>query len=112
MSGVDIAFVSAIQKLGPTAAPSNGLKRFEFLEILVRLAGDKFVKPKIIKTYAEATEKILAECILVNFIPEPWQEFRNKQLWVMDVNDLFDANMKNLTQIYNSYKSPTKAMME
>lgn len=64
-----------------SSAPSNGLKRFEFLEILVRLANIKYLESKIVKTYAEATEKLIKECILPNFSLEPWQEFRDKHLW-------------------------------
>jgi len=59
-------------KVETSSAPSNGLKRFEFLEILVRLANIKYLESKIVKTYAEATEKLITECLITHFHPEPW----------------------------------------
>mmetsp|Transcript_3421 Transcript_3421/g.4525 ORF Transcript_3421/g.4525 Transcript_3421/m.4525 type:complete len:361 (-) Transcript_3421:254-1336(-) len=112
ISSVDRTFIAATLKVTESTAPSNGLRRFEFLEILVRLGNIKFLESKIVKTYAEATEKLLKECVIPYFVPEPWQEFRNKQLWTMDVNDIFEANLTNLKQIYGNYKTPTKGYME
>ena len=112
ISTVDRTFIAANLKVTESAAPSNGLKRFEFLEILVRLANTKYLETKIVKTYAEATEKLITECVLPFFTPEPWQEFRDKELWSIDVNDMFEANLENLKKIYNHYKTPTKPMIE
>ena len=33
----------------------------------------------------------------------PWQEFRDEQLWTLEVNDVLEANLKNLEKIYNKY---------
>ena len=111
ISSVDRSFIAASLKV-ETTAPSNGLKRFEFLEILVRLANIKYLETKICKTYAESTEKLITECVLPNFIPDPWQEFRDKELWSIDVNDIFEANLENLKRIYAHYKTPTKQQLE
>ena len=109
ISAVDRTFIAANLKVEQSgSAPSNGLKRFEFLENLVRLANVKYIEPKIVKSYPEATEKLIVECIIPNFIPDPWQEFRIKQLWTIDVNDLLEANLENLNKIYKHYLTPTK----
>lgn len=92
ISSVDRTFIAATLKVVESNAPSNGLRRFEFLEIMVRLANIKFLETKIVKSYAEATEKMLSECVIPSFVPEPWQEFREKELWTMDVKDVFEAN--------------------
>ena len=55
---VDRAFIGATRKDVETAAPCNGLRRFEFIEILVRLANMKYYETKVVKTYAEASEKL------------------------------------------------------
>ena len=112
IAGVDRCFIGATLKVAESSAPSNGLRRFEFLEILVRLANIKYFETKIANSFAEATEKLISECILPNFAPEPWQEFRDDQLWTMDVNDIFEANLGHLKTIYLSYKTPTKSNME
>lgn len=44
--------------------PSAALQRFEFLEIIVRIAGMKYVNTHRCKTYAEATKKLIEEHIL------------------------------------------------
>ena len=93
-------------------APSNGLKRFEFLEIIVRLANSKYLEPKLVKTYAEATEKLITECVLPYYVPEPWQEFRDKALWTIDVNDLLESNLENLDLVYRRFRTPTKQFLD
>ncbi len=77
ISTVDRTFIAANLKVESSTAPSNGLKRYEFLEIIVRLANIKYLETKIVKTFADATEKLITECILPNYQIEPWQEFRN-----------------------------------
>ena len=112
ISSVDRTFIAATLKVAESNAPSNGLRRFEFLEIMVRLANIKFLETKIVKSYAEATEKMLSECVIPSFVPEPWQEFRDQELWTMDVKDVFEANQQNLQTIFKNYKTPTKGFME
>lgn len=73
ISTVDRTFIAANLKVESSGtAPSNGLKRFEFLEMIVRLSNNKYIEPKIVKTYAMATEKLITECIIANFNAEPW----------------------------------------
>ena len=50
--------------------------------------------------------------MLPNFHPEPWQEWRDKELWTMDVNDIFESNLDNLKRIYDRYRTPTKQLMD
>ena len=112
ISTIDRTFIAANLKVAESSAPSNGLKRFEFLEIIVRLANIKYLETKIVRTFAEATDKLITDCVIGHFTPEPWQEFRDKQLWTIDVNDVLEANKANLEKIYKHYQSPTKQMPE
>ena len=73
------------------------------MEIIVRLANIKFIETKKIKGFEEATRVIIEEYIMPNFKPDPWQEFRDKQLWTIDVNDILEANLNNLTIIYKGF---------
>jgi len=52
--------------------PGNALCRFEFLEILVRLATEKYRGPGITNTFSDALEKLLYDCVFKNYTPEPW----------------------------------------
>merc|ERR1740117_171405 len=33
----------------------------------------------------------------------PWQEFRDELLWTLEVNDVLEANLKNLQKIYDKF---------
>jgi hypothetical protein len=44
--------------------------------------------------------------------PEPWQSFRDKELWSLDVSDLLEANLSHLKKIFESFFSPVKKWMD
>ena len=80
--------------------PDRSLQRFEFIEILFRIAE---VKYKVNKqgTFSEAFEKLCHEYIFKNYIPEPWQAFRDNHLWKLEPHDVLEANQLNLLKIHN-----------
>ena len=92
--------------------PRNALNRFEFMEIIVRLAGVKYYETKQVKTYAEATDLFITNYIQANFQPEPWQEFRNEQLWKIEVCDVYEANMQQLKRVYSHYVNQNHRFMD
>jgi hypothetical protein len=114
LSTLDRTFIAANLKVDAAASTdgSNGLCRFEFLEILVRLANIKYLETKIVKSFTEAAEKLISECVIHNFLPESWQEFRDKELWTIDVNDVLEANLDNLKKIYASYITQVHKSMD
>ena len=83
--------------------PSTELQRFQFMEVIVRLAGAKYLKRGICSSYAASVRKLLDEHILRIEGQDRWQEFRDQELWQHDVDDLFKANSEHLTQIYQIY---------
>lgn len=46
--------------------PGNALVRYEFMEIIVRVANDKFCRPKTVKTIKKALKKLMSENIFPN----------------------------------------------
>jgi hypothetical protein len=52
--------------------PANGLCRFEFLEILLRLAQAKYKETGICQTYEDSMIKLLEENVIPFANPEPW----------------------------------------
>ena len=93
--------------------PDRDLCRYEFFEILVRMAGAKFKDSKAAQTWDEATEMIIQE----NLIPytkhiQRGQEFRTEDLWTLPVDDLFRANLDNLRKVYNEFVTGTKRHMD
>lgn len=41
----------------------------------------------------------------------PWQEFRDKHLWTVDVNDVLEANLEGLRKVYAVFFDPRKKFM-
>ena len=50
--------------------PEKGLVRYEFLELLVRIAARKYLYTKIVETKAEALEMLMKEVIKPNMDPK------------------------------------------
>lgn len=79
----------------------KALCRYESLEILVRLAKIKYFESGACPTVASALEKLLHEHVLpYHGMPILAQEFRDEQLWTLDIDDLYKANLDGLNQVY------------
>lgn len=89
----------------------GSIVRFEFWELLVRIASSKYRETGQVKSYSEALEKLIAEKLIPLAQPEPWQAFRDNQLWTIEVNDILEANLENLKKIYSSYFNSVKKFM-
>jgi hypothetical protein len=76
------------------ANDDKDLCRYEFLEIIVRIAKIKYIEnSKYAMSIAEATKKIIDEHIIPNFTPNiKWQEFRDEELWELEVDELLKTN--------------------
>jgi hypothetical protein len=71
----------------------SSLCRFEFAEIIVRMAKTKYYEKGTVSTIAEAVEKLITNYIIPNSCEMMlWQEFREVLLWTLEVDDLFKAN--------------------
>ena len=71
----------------------NALNRFEFLEILLRIARGKYMDYGKETQLAYALMKLLQTYILP-MVPKLWplQSWRNEQLWSTEVNEFVLAN--------------------
>lgn len=80
---------------------ARALCRYEFLEILVRLAKIKFYDCKKVSTMSEALSRILHEHVFAYPCEAmPWKEFREQELWNILVDQIFKANKKGLDDMY------------
>lgn len=80
--------------------PEKELCRYEFLEIIVRLAIAKYP----LLTPAEATEKLVVEYILEAGVHFNLLRFRREQLYCLEVQDLLQTNSKNLYALFMKFK--------
>ena len=82
----------------------NSLVRFEFLEILVRIAKCKYYDKKKTRSITEALERLITTLIIPNSQePMEWQAFRDDSLWCLEVDDLFKANESTIRRLYGQY---------
>lgn len=90
---VDTNIKSALSSKVVGTQDSNCL-RFQFLELLVRMAISKYQESKRAQTPFDAVKMLLRKDILPNVdeIKEKWEGFRQKQLWTLEVNEMFEAN--------------------
>ena len=92
--------------------PERDLSRFEFYEIIVRMAGAKYKDWGKWESYAQAVRTIIEEDFFQFFSISKWQDFREKELWSLDVNDILNANLDALKKIYKQFENSKKSYMD
>ena len=89
----------------------RALCRFEFVEILARIARGKYLDTGKCATYAAGVAKLLEEHILpMRDKLEPWQPFREQHLWNTPVNDLLLVNLPLLKKVFAKMQRITPYM--
>jgi hypothetical protein len=80
---------------------NRALCRYEFLEIVVRLAIVKFFICKKKPTIVEALRELLENHIFANSCEVmPWQEFRDEHLWKIEIDQTLKSNKQGLDQLF------------
>jgi hypothetical protein len=77
------------------------------------MAKTKYYEKGVCKTVHEACTALLEKYILPNTIEQmEWQEFRDSELWTLEVDDLLKANLPGIEALYKKFaaggKSKTK----
>jgi hypothetical protein len=88
--------------------PVDELCRYEFMELIVRVAGKKYNvgkktdpdKPALCKTYTEALNRLIEEHLEVYFEPYPDAEFRTKYLLTLGCHNVFTSNLEILKDLF------------
>eukprot|EP00351_Strombidinopsis_sp_SopsisLIS2011_P000241 CAMPEP_0116885694 /NCGR_PEP_ID=MMETSP0463-20121206/19214_1 /TAXON_ID=181622 /ORGANISM="Strombidinopsis sp, Strain SopsisLIS2011" /LENGTH=116 /DNA_ID=CAMNT_0004544711 /DNA_START=480 /DNA_END=830 /DNA_ORIENTATION=+ len=97
LANIDLLYVSTYAKTKGNIKNKNGLIRCEFLEILVRIAKFKFLETGKCSSFKDATTKLIEEYVKPNNNTLfPWQDFRDKELWTLEINDVLHANLSGL----------------
>ena len=96
----------------------QALMRFEFLQIIVRIAINKYVRDKEAKYHkadvSDAVHALLNNDLLPNLPPEATRDpdlFRRKRLYTREVADLFTSYKPALTTIFEYYAAMEGEMM-
>ena len=82
----------------------SALIRFEFIELMIRIAKEKYFdkgKAKTMaKTMAEAFTLIVERNLRLASRAEHWREWRLKELYQLGVQDLLDTNLDLIAKVY------------
>jgi len=102
MSIIDTLFVASnFDEKRQVENPDRFMCRYEFYEIIPRIAEKKYLDSNICKTLPEAVEMVLKENLLKHFDSIiPWHEWRVDHLWNINIDDLYFANMSSLVTLY------------
>jgi len=94
MSTIDRLFIATNYEVEDNDEnPNRALNRFEFIEILIRIANTLYRETGHASTYADALDLLLSNNIFPKYDDTHWQSFRDKELWTQDVNDILEANL-------------------
>lgn len=72
--------------------PEGALVRFQFVELLLRLAGQKYHGEPGTETFNYSLLKLLEENILPYYHYEQGERFRQEKMFNSDVHKVFKAN--------------------
>lgn len=95
MSDIDRIFIATNVELEDQEANDDrSLCRFEFFEIIVRIAKTKFLETQICPTLPKALQKLISEHIIgkADYIKQEGFAWRQDKLWQIEINDLYEAN--------------------
>jgi hypothetical protein len=107
MSTIDSIFMATnFEEVDQQYNPDKALCRYEFYEIIVRVAIEKYIKSRICITLTGAVGKLLWENIFkYSDFAIPSQKWRKEELWTCMNNDLYHANLDTFKLLYSvSYK--------
>ena len=108
MHEIDRAFVATnieLEKLDDN--PDRELCRYEFLELVCRIGIIKYFDSKILGTYSAAVAKFLAEDVIPKAANsnELYDGYRFKNIYTVEMDELFKANLDGLDRFYRTYKT-------
>ena len=106
LSDIDFHLKGALfQEVRNPRSPPNSLVRFQFMEILVRIALDKYFKSGICTSQSQAVLNLMDNNIILNLGHVSAQKWRSERYFFMSVETVIKANMALLQYTYSSYSS-------
>jgi hypothetical protein len=77
------------------------LVRYEFIEVIARLARVKYLEKNLCETMSQAIEKLITKFILPNFYsPFDHHNWRLEYLYNLDINDMIEANEETIKTLF------------
>lgn len=101
--GVNLNSTLIQKEKGQIYNPGNSLVRYEFIEILLRVAVDKYIRSRKSISYVEAFGRLLTEHlvpVMNKFFSQKW---RAEKYWVEEVDWVLKAHKPLLNSLFNRY---------
>lgn len=76
------------------------MSRFQFYESLVRIAFSKFKQSGLKESTYDGLKTLIKEILIPNFDVSNWMDWRVKNLWSLEINDLYTANKAQMISLY------------
>ena len=98
----DILFKQINGRGSDSSNPMVSLVRYEFLEILFRIAILRYFDTKEVQTRVEAVEKLFTDHVEKYSNDINSKKWREERYWTEDVDNIYKANFSLLWHIYNT----------
>lgn len=103
MATIDRVFIlTNVEEVQLEDNPDRDLCRYEFYEILARLAKEKYYNSGTCDSIASAIDTFLNHIYDYWDSYWSWQKWREEKLWTAKIDDLFKANLPALQRIHKS----------
>ena len=79
------------------------MTRYEFMEMIVRVANERFKNTRIVKTTCEALERVLETMIYPNARSMDGEHFRRYHCYNIKVNEILKKNESQIQKLYDSF---------
>ncbi|KAL4447089.1 hypothetical protein ABPG74_013941 [Tetrahymena malaccensis] len=106
----NIIATSSVQKTNNYLNPDKVLIRYKFMEIFVRIAGDKYIKYGKCKKYSEALIELFSDSVLQEQLEQAddAQEWRYTKFWNEGCDIIFKQNMDLIKSLWNQFADSRK----
>ena len=109
MATVDIALAATnVSNNKYKNSSERELHRYEFMEVIVRLANTKFKEPKIIAKHHDATTELLEKFIIPNNRQVDGVNWRWRELYNLKCDEFWRKNQPPTMKLFETYLNPTK----
>lgn len=101
--GVNLNSTLIQKEKGQVYNPGNSLVRYEFLEIIIRVAGDRYIRNKLCSTYLEGFNRIIKEHlwpVLNKFTSDKW---RTEKYFCEEVDIVLKVNKSIFQALFKKY---------
>ena len=83
--------------------PGVALVRFQFLEILLRLAFKRYEETKMVETKSEAVRMMINRNLLPYYGKQNAQKFRDERYWNEEVDNVYKSHVTLFEYLYKNY---------